>query len=76
MVYKFFDRKTQGAGYTDKGYADKGYTDKGFGKELTDELHKKIVKKFLRRKVEVQGIDKIIDRSRRYATHQSSEQRL
>ena len=39
MVYKFFDKKSSGSGITEPNY------------QLADELHKPIIRKFLKRKV-------------------------
>ena len=45
MVYKFFDKKTKGSGFS--------YTNKSTpqNKQLAEELHKPIIKKFKKRKV-------------------------
>ena len=50
MVYKFFDKKTKGSGVTT--LADKSAIKSiPQNKELTEELHKPIIKKFKKRKV-------------------------
>ena len=42
MVYKFFDKKTSGSGIKNENISNK---------ELAEELHKPIIKKFYKRKV-------------------------
>ena len=43
MVYKFFDKKTSGSGVKNKSISDQ---------QLAEELHKPIIKKFKKRKVQ------------------------
>ena len=50
MVYKFFDKKTPGSGIKNENMSNK---------ELAEELHKPIIKKFKKRKVHASFIDKI-----------------
>ena len=50
VVYKFFDRKVSGSGVKNDNISNK---------ELAEELHKPIIKKFKKRKVESSFIDNI-----------------
>ena len=50
MVYKFFDRKISGNGIKNENISNK---------ELAEELHKLIIKKFKKRKVQPPFIDNI-----------------
>ena len=50
MVYKSFDKKTSGRGIINENISNK---------ELAEELHKPIIRKFERRKVHSPFIDKI-----------------
>ena len=43
MIYKFFDRKTSGSGIKNENISDQ---------QLAEELHKPIIRKFKKRKVQ------------------------
>ena len=50
MVYKFFDKNTSGSGIRNENIRNK---------ELAEELHKPIIRKFNKRKVHLPFIDNI-----------------
>ena len=50
MIYKFFDKKTSGSGIKNENISNK---------ELAEELHKPIIRKFNKRKVHSSFIDNI-----------------
>ena len=50
MVYKFFDKETAGSGIKNENISNK---------ELAQELHKSIIRKFKKRKVHSSFIDNI-----------------
>ena len=58
MVYKFFDKKS--ALLTDKSASGSGIKNENIlNKELAEELHKPLIKKFKKRKVQTSFIDNI-----------------
>ena len=51
MVYKFLDKKTSSSGIKNENFSNK---------ELSEELHKPIIRKFNKRKVQSPFIDNIL----------------